>query len=1042
MAGTTQSNDGDVGSHQPGFQRDFWVFKLDSNGNLIWENTYGGGGIDQAYAIQQTIDGGYIVVGDTSSSNGDVSSHHGGLTDAWVIKLNANGALIWEQTYGGSGDDTASNIQQTSDGGYIVSGTTASVDGDISQNHGGQDIWVFKLFSNGVIDWSETYGGSSIDRISFGVNLQFNNDALQQTNDGGYMVSGYTNSNDGDISSNHGAFDAWIFKLDANGNLAWEKTYGGSNYEDGGSIQQTLDGNYIIATQTRSYDGDVGQLHGTIRMDFWVFKIDPTGVLLWEQTYGGTNEDGANAIQQVSNCEYILTGYARSSNWDVGGNQGQSDFWVVKLQMEWPPPLVTTPQDFCWSDNATLADLGVTGNSVPAGFTPIFTWYDDDQKTTILPEATPVVDGENYFVSQTIDGCESPLAEVVVNVIPDIPPTATSPQSFCLDDAPEIPDIAVVGQNLSWYQDPGGTVQLPTSTTLEDGKTYYVSQTTGNCESSLLPITVEVFPPPAVFPVPDVVACDTDGNGKGEFHLPDLDNAVSGGAANTTVTYHATLSDAENGTAVLPDDYTVTNSPESIYARVLDTGTGCDGVVEIQLLFSAVPEIMALKDLSGCDDGNNKAVFDLTQNHGDILGNQDPQHLKITYHETQPDAENGDNALPSPESHASGPKIIFVRLENEQTGCYDTGSFELHILPRPDIANISLQEEFCSDLPGGDFATIDLTAYDSQINPGGPANTEVVYYAGINAYTAGESIENPESYTTTSNPQTLVAETLDTGTGCRSLTFVEVEIYVNDRPDVDLSQYDGLAICWDSDATTPVEGGDYGPMILETGLDENAYVFEWALNGETLPATGPSLEAGEPGEYEVMVSDTDGISTTCTGTSSATITEANPPEFVLSRTSGFVSDENGILVSNVSGLGNFVFRVDDGDWLSLTDNHTLLFENLAPGTHTVYGRSLEGCGMTLKAITLIGYPKFFTPNSDGQNDRWNIIGLEKGKVYIFDRYGKLLTSLKPSSPGWDGNYNGKAMPSDDYWFKVEFLETLPDGTEKAGEFAANFSLIR
>src|SRR5690606_13421047 len=168
----------------------------------------------------------------------------------------------------------------------------------------------------------------------------------------------------------------------------------------------------------------------------------------------------------------------------------------------------------------------------------------------------------------------------------------------------------------------------------------------------------------------------------------------------------------------------------------------------------------------------------------------------------------------------------------------------------------------------------------------------------------------------------------------------------------------------------------------------------------------------------------------------------NPPEFRLSRTSGFVASEHGILVSEVSGIGNFEFRLDDGNWVSLKENGTVLFENVAPGTHSVYGRSLEGCGTTIKTITLIGYPKFFTPNNDGSNDRWNIIGLQEGKVYIFDRYGKLLASLDPQRQGWNGTYNGKPMPSDDYWFKVEFTEKLPDGSKRKGEFKANFSLIR
>src|SRR5699024_80257 len=128
---------------------------------------------------------------------------------------------------------------------------------------------------------------------------------------------------------------------------------------------------------------------------------------------------------------------------------------------------------------------------------------------------------------------------------------------------------------------------------------------------------------------------------------------------------------------------------------------------------------------------------------------------------------------------------------------------------------------------------------------------------------------------------------------------------------------------------------------------------------------------------------------------------------------------------------------DDGEWFSLRESGTVLFEEVASGTHMVYGKSIEGCGMTVKTITLIGYPKFFTPNNDGQNDRWNILGLEnqpQAEIFIFDRYGKLLESLNPTANGWDGTYNGKQLPSNDYWFQVNFMENLTDGSERPQVF--------
>jgi gliding motility-associated-like protein len=1033
VVGRTQSNDGDV-SVNKGYD-DVWIFKLDALGNIIWEKTYGGGLYDAAYAVQQLSGGGYIVTGGTDSSNGDIGNNAGN-RDVWVLKLNNNGNLVWENTYGGSLVDGASNIQETPGGNYIVAGGSWSFDGDVPQNQGNFDVWVFELSPLGNILWSKTYGGSGRDGVEYGLHFGKGNDALVQMSGGGYIVAGRTYSTDGDVISNQGnpGYDnqVWLIKLNSNGNLIWEQTYGGTDEDGATAIQQTLDGNYIIAAQT-------GPLGSNAAADYLLFKIDSTGNMLWQQTYGGSAQDAVSSMFQVSGCEYIMAGHSNSNDGDVSQNNGQEDFWVVKVQMQWPPPTVATPQTFCWSSNATLADLGVTGNAVPTGFTPVFTWYDDDLKTNVLPDTTVLVDGETYFVSQTIDGCESPLAEVVVS-LEDPTPTANTPQEFCEGNDLVLDDITVTGQNLSWYADAAGTLSIPNNTSLQDGETYYITQTINGCESSPLSIAVVVNPLPDAFPPPSFVLCDMDNDGIEQFHLPDLDNAITGGASGVTVSYHKTLPEAENDTPSLPDDYVNEESPsQTIFARVEDDVTGCFDTVEVVLEVVSVPEIADVEDLYGCDDGNNEAVFDLSQNNDNVLGSQNPNGLSISYHESQPDADSGDNAIPNPENYTSGPKPVFVRLESTGTDCYDTNSFELFVDPRPNIDDTPIALEVCSDEEGGNTAVVDLTQFDTQINSASPANTMVVYYANANEHTAGNSLQNPESYVAANN-QIILAETFDTQTNCPSSTQAEITIRVNDRPFVDLGG--NKTICWDSNLSTPVEGGNYEPIVLETGLDENEYAFEWNLNGEALSETSSSIEVTEPGEYEVVVSDTDGTTTTCSSTASITVNEANPPEFSLSRVSEAVGSSHSILVSKVSGIGNFAFRLDDGEWLPLGENGTLVFKDVPPGTHVVYGRSMEGCGTTVHSITLIGYPKFFTPNNDGQNDRWNIIGLKEGEVYIFDRYGKLLASLNPNGAGWDGNYNGHRMPSDDYWFKVEFVEKLPDGTEKAGEFAANFSLIR
>lgn len=183
------------------------MVKLNATGNVEWQKTLGGSDyFDLAHSIQQTSDGGYIVAGESSSNDGDVTGNHG-LRDFWIIKLNTTGDIEWQKCFGGSNDDEARSIQQTTDGGYIVAGNSLSDDGDVTENHGGRDFWVVKLDSTGNIEWQKSYGGSNDDGAHF----------IRQTEDGGYIIAGNSESNDGDVTGNHGEGDFWIVKLVGDG---------------------------------------------------------------------------------------------------------------------------------------------------------------------------------------------------------------------------------------------------------------------------------------------------------------------------------------------------------------------------------------------------------------------------------------------------------------------------------------------------------------------------------------------------------------------------------------------------------------------------------------------------------------------------------------------------------------------------------------------------------------------------------------------------------------------------------------------------------
>ncbi|MFN0174453.1 MAG: T9SS type A sorting domain-containing protein [Saprospiraceae bacterium] len=327
VVGYTLSNTWDVsGNH--GYY-DGWVLKLDSLGGIQWQRCLGGSDWDEAYDVQQTSDGGYIVAGHSRSTDGDVTVNHGDL-DYWLVKLDSMGNLEWQRSHGGSHEDIAYAVSQTSDGGYIVAGEAFSIDGDVTGNHGGSDCWVVKLNYEGKIEWEKSLGGTSIDR---------GNDILQSRN-GGYVAFGQTYSNNGDVTGNHGANDFWAVKLGIDGDIEWKEAYGGSNEDFGRSISQTSDGGYVMTGMTQSNNGDV--LGNDGGADVWVLKISELGELQWQKTFGGTQAEGAHSIQQTTDGGYVFAGFAWSNNGDVSGMHGYGDFWVVKLSPESSP--TSSPQ--------------------------------------------------------------------------------------------------------------------------------------------------------------------------------------------------------------------------------------------------------------------------------------------------------------------------------------------------------------------------------------------------------------------------------------------------------------------------------------------------------------------------------------------------------------------------------------------------------------------------------------------------------------------------------------------------------------------------
>ena len=330
------SSDGDISNDPYPNTLDYWIVKIDSVGEIIWEKNLGGNGHDQIWTGTKTSDGGILAYGWTSSDDGDVSVYYG-LFDMWMIKLNSEGEKEWDFSIGTSGMDVGQAIIQTNDGGYLVGGSSRIKEGGnlncVPHSYKAEAILV-KLDSARNIEWQHCYGGSEDEGITGLLEI-----------DNGYVFVAYTASNDGDVSGHHGITgetgDIWIVKIDFYGNIIWQKCLGGSRFEDGSKILRTEDSGYLIIGGTQSHDGDVVGNHTLSEHDhdIWIVKLSNDGELLWQQCIGGLGDERLEfGVYKKNDNNYVIAGQTDyGPSFDVectphAGVMNYPDFWVFEIQ--------------------------------------------------------------------------------------------------------------------------------------------------------------------------------------------------------------------------------------------------------------------------------------------------------------------------------------------------------------------------------------------------------------------------------------------------------------------------------------------------------------------------------------------------------------------------------------------------------------------------------------------------------------------------------------------------------------------------------------
>ncbi len=333
--GSTESHDGDIQGHHG--LSDAWLIQVDSVGNLIWSTCYGGSKGEYGEEILKATDNEYYLTGLGGSENGDISyDPYPNSMDYWIVKVDSYGEIIWDRILGGTGIDWTRNAIVTNDEGILVLGLTTSNDGDISNYSGGWDLWMVKLNNNGQKQWDLSLGGiggeegASVKQTSDGGYI------VVGDTDGRGGGNYDTTCNHHNI----GFMDTWVVKLDSLRNIEWQQCYGGFYHEGGANILELEDG-YIVLSSTMSNDGDVTGFHGTpgsgdSGSDIWVFKIDFAGNLIWQKCLGGSSNDNARNIFITSDGGFMVVGRTGSNDGDVVGYQGigtgiYEDVWMVKL---------------------------------------------------------------------------------------------------------------------------------------------------------------------------------------------------------------------------------------------------------------------------------------------------------------------------------------------------------------------------------------------------------------------------------------------------------------------------------------------------------------------------------------------------------------------------------------------------------------------------------------------------------------------------------------------------------------------------------------
>lgn len=467
------------------------------------------------------------------------------------------------------------------------------------------------------------------------------------------------------------------------------------------------------------------------------------------------------------------------------------------------------------------------------------------------------------------------------------------------------------------------------------------------------------------------------------------------------ISYHYSQSDADTGINAV-DSAARLNQTTTLYARIESIlNSYCFNTTLFTINITVQPEALPITDVSFC---SNTAV-DLTQFNSQVIGEQSLTNYEVFYFISLQDAQSNINALPE-FYNLNGEETIYTRIQSrDNTNCYDIGDFKLinYIKPQAFKPN---DIYVCDDEFNSGLSVFDLEPQTNQILNNQAGNHKVTYHSSEADALANA---NPLSdiYENTNRNEIIWARIENTQSPtCFDITNFSITVRKGLEPKLE-NQY---LLC------------DQDGVILNAGVFDAYY---WSTGEDT-----QEIELSQAGEYSLTVIN-EYPEGSCASTIHFTVRRSESPVITELEVSDWTANTNSITV-HAFGTGIYEYSLDGFEY-----QESPAFDNLNPGIYTVFARDISGCAVASKEAIVMFYPKYFTPNADGYHDYWQIIGSSNepnSKIYIFDRYGKLLKQLDPLSSGWDGTYNGANMPSTDYWFLVE--------RENGENYKGHFTLIR